>query len=122
MLIGLRWRLEKMSVSVEAMRQHVAALCDEHDITISWCRRPTEAWAVIDFEEICIPSIKSPISYATARHEIGRILGRYQRSKHEMVRERWAWRWAKRDALMWTPLMGRRADASLQHHAAGNVA
>lgn len=111
-----------MNVTVLAMGQHVTALCAEHDITISWCRRPTEAWAVIDFEEICIPPIKSPISYATALHEIGHILGQYQRSKHEMVRERWAWQWAKRNALMWTPVMDRRADASLQYHAAGIAA
>ena len=43
------------------------------------------------------------LSYATAMHEIGHILGRYQNSRRVMVRESWAWVWARRNALMWTP-------------------
>ena len=53
--------------------------------------------------------VRSPRSYATALHEIGHILGRHQRSQAVLVRERWAWHWAKRNALQWTPEMRRHA-------------
>ena len=111
-----------MNVTVEAMHQHVTALCAEHDITYSWCLRWSEPWGAIDIEEVCIPPIKSSVSYATAMHEIGHIRGRYQRSRHEMVRERWAWRWAERNALMWTPVMDRHARECLQCHVTGIAA
>jgi hypothetical protein len=34
-----------------------------------------------------------------------------------MVRERWAWRWAKRNALFWTPRMERNMNEGLQWYA-----
>jgi hypothetical protein len=80
-----------MSLTVQDMQQHIIGLCSKHEITYTWCRRPSQAWAAREIEEICIPPIKSPISYATALHEIGHILGRYQQSSDSMVRERWAW-------------------------------
>src|SRR4051794_30694458 len=88
---------------IEAMRQHIADLCERHDLVCSWCQDPAEAWAVREFEEICIPPIKSVISYATALHEIGHIKGRHQLSQDVMVRERWAWKWAVATPLIWTP-------------------
>src|SRR5258706_14214903 len=100
-------------LTVQDMHQDVIDLCSKHEIACTWCQRPSQAWAAKDFEEICIPPIKSPISYATALHEIGHILGRYQRSSDSMVREHWAWQWAKRNALIWTPVMDRCADSSL---------
>jgi len=57
--------------------------------------------------------IWSAISYATALHEIGHILGRHQRSPDTLVRERWAWRWAKENALIWTPAMEKHCSVSL---------
>jgi hypothetical protein len=105
------------SLSIQDMHQHVVGLCSEHEITYTWCRRPTQAWAAREWEEVCIPPIKSAISYATALHEIGHILGRHQLSSKTMVRERWAWKWAKRKALSWTPIMDRLAEVSLSFAA-----
>jgi hypothetical protein len=34
-----------------------------------------------------------------------------------MVRERWAWQWAQRNALRWTPAMAKHAAASLRFAA-----
>src|SRR4051812_19656709 len=84
-------------------QEHVGELCAKHEITRSQCQRPTQAWAGREISEICIPPIRSAISYATALHEIGHIVGPHQRSRESMVRERWAWRWAKSQALIWTP-------------------
>ena len=104
--------------SVEQMRQHVLCICQNEDIVFSWCRRPAQAWSVNEFEEICIPPIRSAISYATALHEIGHIKGRYQRSRSAMVRERWAWHWARANALIWTPATERNAYDALTRYAA----
>jgi hypothetical protein len=98
-------KLERMEL--EKMREHVMALIEEHDIIVSWCKRPWRATGCKELWEIPIPPIKSAISYATALHEIGHILGRFQSSRSKMVREKWAWRWAEANALLWTTGMER---------------
>jgi hypothetical protein len=42
------------------------------------------------------------------------VLGRYQGSGHVLVREHWAWQWARRNALFWTPAMERYALAAIK--------
>jgi len=101
------------------MHRHVMALLERYNIIYSWCRRPKDARAVFytaageEFHEVWIMPIRSAISYATALHEIGHILGRHQRSPDTLVRERWAWRWAKENALIWTPAMEKHCSVSL---------
>jgi hypothetical protein len=99
------------------MREHVIALIKRHDIYANWVGRPDRAQAVHEFEEIWIAPIYSEISYATALHEIGHILGRYQTSHSMLVRERWAWQWARRNALMWTQTMERSAATGMARYA-----
>jgi hypothetical protein len=101
------------AIRVEEMRSHITELCEKHEIEFIWCRRPTEAWADREHETIGIAPIKSAVSYATALHEIGHIIGRFQLSRDSMVRERWAWRWAQVNALIWTPRMERDRRKSL---------
>src|SRR5258708_21169384 len=79
--------------NVEQMREHIMSLIKRHDIVVEWCRRPTQASAIHVAEEIRIAPIQSAISYATALHEIGHIVGQHQRSQNSMVREHWAWHW-----------------------------
>jgi hypothetical protein len=86
------------------MAQHVADLCAKDDIFIEWRHRSRHSWCSPESKFIHIAPIKSVISYATALHEIGHIKGRYQHSRREIVRERWAWEWARRN-----PSPGRRA-------------
>jgi hypothetical protein len=97
----------------DEMREHIISLCKANDITISWCERSHQAHAMREFDEVCIPATKSEISYAVALHEIGHVLGKYQHSEQVMVRERWAWKWAKKNALVWTVGMTRMAKSSL---------
>ena len=92
---------------VEDMRRHIVDLCTKYEINVTYCKG--RAWAVQQFEEISIPPIRSSVSYATALHEIGHIKGRFQFSHDVVVRERWAWRWAKANALIWTFGMQRSA-------------
>ena len=86
----------------KTMHEHVTSLCRKYEITYIWCRYPYHAWSSSGTREISIPPIKSHVSYATALHEIGHILGRHQQSDDLMVRERWAWEWAKHNAIEWT--------------------
>jgi hypothetical protein len=66
--------------------------------------------------EVRIPPIKSPACYAVALHEIGHVKGRFQLSKKLMVREQWAWRWARDNSLTWTAAMEREWQACLRRY------
>ena len=68
--------------------------------------------------EIQTPEIRGPVSYATALHELGHMFGRYQRSRPSLTRERWAWDWPRRHALIWTPATERTAAACLAWYGA----
>ena len=96
-----------MAKDLEAeMTAHVVDLCQRHGIRIHWTRG-RKARAVSETLEVFIQPIRGAVSYATALHELGHCLGRYQDSKSVIVAERWAWRWAKRNALVWTSGMER---------------
>jgi hypothetical protein len=102
--------------SAADLRQHFLKLCAEEEADIQWCDRSSKALSVTDgeFELILVPRIKSTVSYAVAMHELGHLKGRNQRSRHQIVRERWAWDWARRNAMVWTPRMERYAAASMR--------
>ena len=74
--------------------------------------------AVREFEEIWITPVRSAVSYAVALHEIGHVLGRHQKSKPVLVRERYAWEWARRNATRWTPRMEKHAREAWAWYAA----
>lgn len=59
---------------------------------MEWLKRSDKAYAISiedsekwDIREILTAPIRSTISYATALHEIGHYLGRYQRRKYRTV-------------------------------------
>jgi hypothetical protein len=97
------------------MRAHVVRICKANGIEINYGRH---ASADGRLREIWIRSVGSPRAYATALHEIGHILGRYQLSRATIVRERHAWEWARRNALQWTPAMEQHAERCLKSYAA----
>lgn len=94
-------------ISVDDMVEHIIDLCERHQIDVE-LEPPGRAWACHEMSVIGIPVVRTAKTYATALHEIGHILGAHQRSRSVMVCERWAWRWAKRNARVWTPTMERR--------------
>ena len=100
------------------MLEHVVGLLERYDICYDWCKTPRQAHAIRVAEEVLIAPIKSEVSYAAALHEIGHLRGRYQTSPKVMVREAWAWRWAKANALAWTPRMEKDRAASLAWYSA----
>ena len=98
--------------TVAKMWPHVRQLCKAHEIELTYgppgasrCRR-----------EIWIRPVKSRLAYATALHEIGHILGRHQLSDVVLTRERWAWDWARRNALQWTPAMQQHAERCIESY------
>ena len=93
--------------TIAELREHIVVLCLQWEITVSYCDRPAKAWGARELEEICIAPVRSVISYAAALHEIGHVRGRYQQSPKVEVRERDAWRWARTNAMIWTPRMER---------------
>jgi hypothetical protein len=108
--------------SLDEMRRHIDELLVPYmsrdiddEIQVSWDRRVGRARVVRDLDgavlEIQLAPVRSAISYATALH--GHMRGRHQRSRSQMARERWAWRWARRNALNWAPSMERRAVKAL---------
>jgi hypothetical protein len=102
----------------EEMRERVMELCLDREITVTWCKRISRSYALNEWEEICITPVKSTISYAIALHEVGHILGRHQRSSYVLVRERWAWNWARQNARKWTPAMEAHAQKSFAWYEA----
>jgi hypothetical protein len=111
--------------SVGQMHEHVVSLLQEYEIICNRIARPTRAYASFELWEVWIPHIKSPISYVSALHEIGHIMGRHRASRRRMVRERDAWRWAKAHALIWTGPMEKHRRVSLAWYetsiAAGRI-
>jgi hypothetical protein len=117
-----------MMICVEDMRRHIEELLAPYTqtdiddaIQVRWDRRVGRARVIWDKDgtvcEIQFAPIRSAISYATALHEIGHMRGRYQNSRRELVRERWAWEWARRNALCWTPAMERDAVREMERYA-----
>jgi hypothetical protein len=109
-------------IPIADMADHVKSLCRSHDIGLFWCRRSDRSYSLRAHDEITIAPVKSVVTYAVALHEIGHIKGRHQDSRRCIVRERWAWDWAKCNALVWTPRMARCAAESLQWYADGHAA
>jgi hypothetical protein len=93
-------------ITITRMEQHVLDVAALGRVRVHW-RDRYGAHALSETLEIWIPRIRSAITYATALHELGHCLGRYQESRSVIVVERWAWRWAKENALVWTDPMER---------------
>jgi len=104
-------------ITISRMVQHVLEIAARHRIMIHW-RNDYHAEALSECMEVWLPRIRSSITYATALHELGHCLGRYQASRSVMVVERWAWRWAKENALVWTDTMERRMNENLAWYQA----
>jgi hypothetical protein len=78
-----------------------------------------EAYVLREVGEAHLPVIRRERDYATALHELGHLFGRYQRGK-TLTRERWAWAWARRTALIWTSEMEDEAAQRLAWYASNS--
>lgn len=108
-----------------AMRDHIDRLLEAvrarqtpDDALTVWWIEDREASQAISDNELHLPVIREARDYATALHELGHLLGRYQHSGKKLTYERWAWEWARHNALAWTKEMEAAAAASLASYAA----
>src|SRR5262245_25812298 len=109
----------------EALQRHVEELCAANRIRWWPLRSSRDAAYALRAEydegtvggESWAPPVRGDLSYATALHEIGHILGQHQNSQRKLVRERWAWIWARQNARTWTQRMERDAQRCLQWYA-----
>ena len=89
-----------------ALQAHIDALCKHHRIGVHYKPgRRAYAWQIE--RRIQTQPVVSDNTYAVALHEIGHILGKWQ-TRGVMLGEVGAWRWAKSNALVWTPAMNRK--------------
>jgi hypothetical protein len=111
-LDNARSHIERLLAQIRADRS------DDDGLMVIWIEDAEEAMVVCDLDgqarEICLPFVRSEVDYAVALHEIGHIRGRYQDSVRSMIRERWAWEWARRNTIAWTPAMERYALEALK--------
>jgi hypothetical protein len=106
---------------LEAMRRHIAALLERlgPDVSVFWIAWPDQAHIrrrggkVV---EVHIPRIRSDVTYMIALHELGHIFGERQQpnSYDRITRERWASRWARKNAIIWSSVMAREDARSLR--------
>ena len=102
-----------MSITVAQMRAHIGHLCRSSGIEINYGIHPSASREV---REVWLRPVRSDRAYASALHETGHILGRYQHSRVELICEKWAWAWARRNALCWTPTMKRHARRCIESY------
>lgn len=99
-----------MTPKAKAFAAHVAALCEERRIDIDYFDGGDHAWK--EDRKIRIRPIRGERTYATAMHEIGHILGKWQ-GRNEILEETGAWAWARQNALCWTAEMHNVMDRCL---------
>jgi hypothetical protein len=123
-------------ITIEAAQSHISQLLETHGIHLAteneikehcihaW-RNNSPAWAETDSPaHVYLPPICSEGAYAVALHEIGHIKGRQWPEKknysHQLDNEHWAWEWAARNSLMWTPTMEKMRRACLATYIYAN--
>jgi hypothetical protein len=110
-------------ISASVFHAHILDLVQHHNI--GWCTLSGSCQygqAIQEIREIETPAIRGRLSYATALHEIGHIVGPY-RNHHRyktMMHEIGAWKWARRNALIWSPGMEKHVQECLQWYRAIN--
>jgi hypothetical protein len=90
--------------TAKLLRNHIRILCSFHGIKEVTARH---GQAEIDDRIVYLRPVKSERTYAEALHEIGHILGPWQKAS-EIAAECGAWIWARKNALQWTKSMEHR--------------
>ncbi len=99
-----------MPKPVIALKSHIDTLLLYNSIDVEW-REKCSGRAYRKSRRVRLQYIKSEITYAVALHEIGHILGRHPSVRID--KEVAAWEWARKNALVWTPVMTGVASRSL---------
>jgi hypothetical protein len=104
-------------MNVVLLEGHIASLCRKSRIACLYNGgHVNDSWGSPYVRQIAIAPVVGEVSYAVALHELGHVLGRYQKSWVILTRERYAWHWARDHAIAWTPVMQRRAALCLSQY------
>jgi hypothetical protein len=85
------------------LRAHVRIICSLNGIKLIG---HSKGYAAREERTVWIRTVKSDRTYAEAMHEIGHILGPWQKSS-VLAEECGAWVWARKNALQWNDAMER---------------
>lgn len=102
-----------MTPRAKAFAAHIDALCEVNRIKIEFADK--DEFAVVDDRTIRIRPVRGDLSYASAMHEIGHILGRWK-NRPTMIEETGAWLWAEKNAISWTDPMRELVARSLKSY------
>ena len=94
---------------MERLMNHVEVICRDNNILMSRhngrTSRAFRNYKGTGRNKISVKRINTYLTYAVAMHELGHLLGPYQRSHDILERETGAWMWAKDNAIVWMPCM-----------------
>jgi hypothetical protein len=85
---------------------HIETLLAQYGIEVDW-RDSTRARSWRKSRRVRLCRVKTAITYATALHEIGHVVG--HQSGRRIDKEAQAWRWAETNAIEWREPMMRHA-------------
>jgi hypothetical protein len=102
-----------MANHTEHLSSHIEVLCAKHSIRLEFRHTGGRAWRKT--RRVSVAPIRSAMTYAVALHEIGHIAGKS--SARRLDREAAAWKWARENAIKWTPTMEAKMKSCLDSYA-----
>ena len=109
-------------MNIKILKIHILKLCKLHNIKIKYISNPEESCAYrynIPIKIEIVP-IKSEILYSIALHEIAHCI--YKGDPFDYDDEEKAWKWVKKNALVWTDEMEKSMQKDLfSHYPSGPI-
>lgn len=96
------------------MKFHVLKLCKLYNIKIKYISNCRDSYAHFPTKTIYVVPIEADIPYSVALHEIAHCLE--DGDPFDIDNEIIAWKWAKKNALVWTSKMQKSMERDLQSH------
>jgi len=84
--------------------EHFRALCEKHRVA-TYEHPDCRPYAYPTLRKIHIHPVTCEKSYATALHELGHCVLRHAPEQPRAWKELLAWKWARANAVVWTPGM-----------------
>jgi hypothetical protein len=100
--------------NVEQMKFHILKLCKLYNIKIKYISNCRDSYAHFPTKTVYIVPIESDISYSVALHEIAHCLK--EGDPFDIDDEIIAWKWAKKNALIWTSKMQKSMEGDIQNY------
>jgi len=113
-MIKLKNILKEIDDKMEPLKSHILSLCKKYNIKVKYISNPKDSNADSSTKTIYIATIKTPILYSVALHEIAHCI--IEGDPFDFDDEVVAWKWAKKNALGWTTQMQRSMEKDLESH------